>query len=473
VLAFDAEASYSATQSRRKRRSLSVVTDLERLSRRELVALVYEQQREITQLKQEVQRLTERLHPPKRQPPRLAALLRRFKRPGQKPGHPGMTRATPTHIDRVIEQRLSRCPRCQGRLGTPVAVTTHVQEDLIPARVEVTCFKRHRYYCTSCRRVVTAPPAPEEIPHSTLGPQVLTHALLLKYVHGLPFNKIRTAFQQLATLRVSEGALAQALQRLASWLQVETDALRQAIRTAAATHVDETGWKLTGSNHWLWAFVTERLAYYRIDKSRGSGVPKDVLGEAYRGVVISDFHSAYNRLKGPQQKCWVHLLRELRDCAKTELSDEYRSAHRRLRRLFHDARRLARQRPALPSLPLQRRQHRLEARLFAWGATPYHNTTLKRLAGRVLKHHQQLLTFTRVAGVSPDNNAAERAIRPHVIIRKRSYQSRSPTGMATHASLTSLVQTLALQGRAIGETLQSAYLRHRHGDPTPVVVSGS
>lgn len=437
------------------------------------MALVYEQQRRIVGLEQEVQRLTERLHPPKRQPPRLVAFLRHFKRPGQKPGHPGMTRATPTHIDRVIEQRLTRCPQCHGRLGRSVAVTTHLQEDLIPARVEVTCFKRQRYYCGRCRTVVTAPHAPEEIPGSRLGPQVLTHALLLKYVHGLPFNKIRTAFQQLATLRVSEGALAQALQRMSRWLQVETTALREALCTSPATHVDETGWKLTGVNHWLWVFVTERLAYVRIDRSRGSGVPKDVLGTDYPGVVVSDFHSAYNRLQGPQQKCWVHLLRELRECAKTELSEEYRRAHRRLRRLFLDARRLVRQRPALPPLQVERRQRRLDDRLFAWGATPYHNTTLKRLAGRVLKHHQQLLTFTRVAGISPDNNAAERAIRPHVVIRKRSYQSRSPTGMATHASLTSLVQTLTLQGRAIGETLQSAYLRHRHGDFRPVVVSGS
>ena len=452
---------------------MSVVTDLERLSRRALVALVYEQQRRITSLEQDVQRLTERLHPPKRPPFHLARLLRRLKRPGQKVGHPGMTRATPTSIDRVVEQRLSRCPACHGPLGPSVAVTTHLQEDVIPARVEVTCFQRHRYYCRRCRQVVTAPPAPDEIPQSRLGPQVLTHALLLKYVHGLPFNKIRTAFQQFASLTVSEGALAHALQRLASWLQVETDALRQAIRTSPTTHVDETGWKLTGVNHWLWAFVTDRLAYYHIDRSRGARVPKDVLGEPYPGVVVSDFYSAYNRVKAPQQKCWGHLLRELRDCAKTELSEEYRRAHRGLRRIFLDAKRLVRQRPTLPPLPLQRRQQRLETRLFAWGATPYHNKTLRRLAGRILQHHHQLLTFTRIAGVPADNNQAERAIRPHVIIRKRSYQSRSPTGMATHAQLMGLVQTLTLQGRVIGETLKSAYLRHRHGDPTPVVVSGS
>ena len=188
------------------------MTDPERLSRRALIALVYEQQR-ITSLEQEVQRLTERLHPPKRQPPRLAALLHRLKRPGQKPGHPGMTRATPTRIDRVIEQTLRRCPQCQSRLGRSIAVTEHLQEDVIPARAEVTCFKRHRYSWARCRQVVTAPYAPEELPHSDLGPQVLTQALLLKYVHGLPFNKIRTALQQFAHLTVSEGALAQALQR--------------------------------------------------------------------------------------------------------------------------------------------------------------------------------------------------------------------------------------------------------------------
>jgi len=450
---------------------LSVVTDLECLSKPELVALVYEQQRRIVSLEQEVHRLTDRLHPPKKPRFRFPLWSRRAKRPGQKPGHPGMTRATPTHIDRVVEQRLSRCPSCHGALGPSVAVTTHLQEDLLPARVEVTRFQRHRYYCARCRAVVTAPAAPEEIPHSRLGPQILTQALLLKYVHGLPFNKIRTALQQFAHLTVSEGALAQALQRLSRWLQVETTALREAIRTSPATHVDETGWKLTGVNHWLWAFVTDRLAYYRIDRSRGSGIPKDVLGEDYPGVVISDFYSAYNRLTSPQQKCWVHLLRELRECAKTEVSDEYRRAHRRLRRVFLDAKRLVRQRPTLPPLPLQRRQQRLEARLFAWGATPYHNKTLQRLAGRVLKHHQQLLTFTRIAGVPSDNNQAERAIRPHVIIRKRAYQSRSPTGMATHANLMSLVQTLTLQGRVIGETLRTAYLHHRHGHLTPVVVS--
>ncbi len=402
---------------------------------------------------------------------RFASFLkRRPKRPGQKPGHPGMTRPKPTHIDRVVEQKLTQCTRCQSPLGKSVEVTEHLQEDLIPAHVEVTCFRHHRYWCPGCQEIVTAPPAPEEIPSSYLGPQVLMHTLLFKYVHGLPFNKIRTAFQQMGTLTVSEGGLAQALQRMARWLQVETEELVQSLRASPALHIDETGWKITGANHWLWAFVTERLAYYRIDASRGSKVPKEVLGPSYSGIAVTDFFSAYNRLKIRQQKCWVHLLREMREeaSAPKNLSEEFRATHRGLRRIFLDARRLARDRQELSAGTLLRRTRLLSDRLLAWGAAPYRNKTLRRISERVLKHHNQMLTFLQQPGLAMDNNHAEQLIRPHVIIRNRSYQCRSPTGAVTHSDLMSWVQTLALQGRAIGPTLGRAYVLHRQRDPWPV-----
>ena len=399
---------------------------------------------------------------------RFASFLkRRPKRPGQKPGHPGMTRPKPDHIDRVVDQTLSQCTRCQSPLGESVEVTEHLQEDLIPARVEVTCFRHHRYWCPGCREIITAPPAPDELPSSYLGPQVLMHTLLFKYVHGLPFNKIRTAFQQMGNLTVSEGGLAQALQRMARWLQVETEELVQAIRASPALHMDETGWKITGKNHWLWAFVTERLAYYRIDASRGSTVPKEVLGPAYSGIAVTDFFSAYNRLKIRQQKCWVHLLREMRQKAQENLSEEFGQAHRGLRRIFFDARRLARDREDLSLDTLLRRTRLLSERLLAWGAAPYRNKTLRRISERMLKHHHQMLTFLQQPGLAMDNNHAERLIRPHVIIRNRSYQCRSPTGAVTHSDLMSWVQTLALQGRAIGPTLGRAYVLHRQRDPWP------
>ncbi len=43
---------------------------------------------------------------------------KRKKRPGQKLGHVGMTRATPDHIDEIINETLPECPDCHTPLGS-------------------------------------------------------------------------------------------------------------------------------------------------------------------------------------------------------------------------------------------------------------------------------------------------------------------------------------------------------------------
>ncbi len=80
----------------------------------------------------------------------------------------------------------------------------------------------------------------------------------------------------LRSFSVSEGAIAQALQRLGAYLQIETGQILTAIRNAAHKHADETGWKINGIGHQLWAFLTDRWALVHINKSRGSKVPKAI-----------------------------------------------------------------------------------------------------------------------------------------------------------------------------------------------------
>ena len=134
----------------------------------------------------------------------------------------------------------------------------------------MTCFKKHRYYCKRCEKLVTAPCAAEEIPNSYVGPNVLIQALILKYHHGLPFNKMRDVFKGLNGFEISEGALSQGLVRLSEWLQIEKSEILTGIRMSRQIHMDETGWKIRGAKHWLWAAVNEKLAYYKVAVSRGA-----------------------------------------------------------------------------------------------------------------------------------------------------------------------------------------------------------
>ena len=85
---------------------------------------------------------------------------------------------------------------------------------------------------------------------------------------------------------------------------------------------------------------------------------------------------------------------------------------------------------------------------------------------RFRRHRDDLLTFLDDPAVPFDNNAAERAIRPAVIIRKNSYGNRSARGADTQAVLMSIYRTLKQRGhdplttitRALAEYLTTGNL---------------
>lgn len=390
---------------------------------------------------------------------------------GRKAGHPGCTRPTPNHIDREVEQTLKRCPDCQEQLSESQGVVEHIQEDIVPSRVEVTKFKRHRYWCKKCEKVVTAPYAPGEVPCGYLGPLALTQMALLKYYHALPGNKIVKVFEVFCGLKVSEGAIAQALQRMAQWLGVEAEVLMTAIRESAYVHVDETGWKINGAKHWLWAFANKKLAFYKIDRSRGSKVPIGLLGNPFPGILISDFYSAYNKMKCRQQKCLVHLLREMRDCRGKDPPLDYRVPYKLLKRILSDAHRLQASQGSMPPLDFVRKVRRIKERLFLFATTPHSNKHWQRLSGRFLKHEKKMLTFLDFPGLPSNNNLAERMIRPHVILRNRWFHNRTNKGAQAHGTLTSILHSLTLQGKSLIPSFSQAYLAHRQGNPQPLLFS--
>lgn len=400
---------------------------------------------------------------------RASQRVSRPKAPGQKEGHEGFGRIKPKHIDRVVEQKLKRCPDCHRRLSKSQEVLKHIQEDIIPAHPEVTQFKKHRYYCSRCQKIVTAPYHSEEVPHGYLGPNVLIQTVILKYHHGLPFNKIKELFQSLCHFRVSEGALAQSLQRMSEWLKVEEGEILKAVRASPYLHMDETGWKVNGQTHWLWAAVNQRLAYYRIRQSRGRKVAREIITKDYPGILITDFYSAYNGLGGKQQKCLVHLMREMRSCFEKDRSPEFLKYHKKLKRILQDALKLKALRETLPEFIYQRRVKLLERRLFLWSCRDHDNQNLNRLAKRFLKFWLHLLTFLKHPDIPFHNNLAERMIRPHVILRNRSFQNRSGKGMNAHETLMSLLHTLKLQDKDPLRFLKKAYLKHRQGNLRPIL----
>ena len=103
-----------------------------------------------------------------------------------------------------------------------------------------------------------------------------------------------------------------------------------------------------------------------------------------------------------------------------------------------------------PATPAQRQQlqRRLLLQVQALGDQFLHvlDHPCRALAWRLWHFQQELLTCVAQSGVPPDNNLAERAIRPLVIARKISGGTQSPHGSATRMQLYSLAATWTAQG---------------------------
>ena len=63
---------------------------------------------------------------------------------------------------------------------------------------------------------------------------------------------------------------------------------------------------------YVWAFSGPEIVIYRFSKSRDATVLNEVLKD-FSGVLVSDFYNVYDSAPCPQQKCLVHLIRDIND----------------------------------------------------------------------------------------------------------------------------------------------------------------
>jgi transposase len=89
------------------------------------------------------------------------------------------------------------------------------------------------------------------------------------------------------------------------------------------------------------------------------------------------------------------------------------------------------------------------------------------VCAEVLKLEPALWTYAHQGGVEPTNNAAERALRPAVLKRKRSFGCHSEAGCRFIERLFSVTQTLRLRRRPVLDYLVEALVAHRYGLPAP------
>lgn len=383
-------------------------------------------------------------------PPRSS----RRTRPGRKNGHPGVRRDRPDRIDQRLEHRLTCCPHCQGKLDRCYQTRTRITED-IPENIQpvITEHTLHRDWCPQCRKHVE-PVVTEALPGATLGHRVLVLSAWLHYGLGNTLSQIVAVFGHHLQMPLTPGGLVHMWQRLADLLHGWYEQIRDEALKSAVLHGDETGWRVNGKTHWLWCFSAPDLTYYMIDRCRGSPALLKFFQQEFAGTLVTDFWAAYNAVACcKRQKCLVHLLRDLEHVETYRcVNQDWPAFAKKLRRLIGDAIRLWK-RDAVPADEYASRRARLDGRLAELIEAPWSHTDACRLVKRLRRYRGDLFTFLDEPGVPFDNNQAERAIRPAVIIRKNSQSNRSQRGAHTQAVLMSVYRTLKQRGHPPIETI--------------------
>jgi transposase len=444
--------------------------DLASLSREDLLALVAELQRQIAELRAEIEQL-------KRGGKRQAAPFSKGTRvadpkpPGRKPGSgtfrsreaPPPEAITEPPVD--IRVTLDMCPACGGPLAeerVDLAYTTELpglpRPTVTPYRVWV------------CRGTVCGTQVRGQHPDLAsdpcgatahrLGPRVRAAAHTWHDGVGIPVRKVPAVWHALTGVQLTQGALTQdALPHAEGPLGAAYEGLRAAVPAAPVVHTDDTGWRVGGEPAYLMAFETEEVTVYHIRPRHRHEEVQEVIPADDAGVLVTDRGRSYDAQAFddvPQQKCLAHIQRSISDVLATK-TGRARDFGEQLKGLLQEA---------MEWWHAYRDGHRTDDKadaeaLQAEITSPLRNRRLKdadnqRLLNELGWHHDRgnLVRLLADPRIEPTNNRAERALRPAVIARKVSQCSKNDRGAGAFAVFTSMIRTLMkTQTGSVVETL--------------------
>lgn len=441
------------------------------------------QETRITELEELVERLQGKVatnsrnssKPPSSDGPETAPRIRRKrgKKRGGQAGHEGTTRAMVPfeQVDEVVDCRPESCSACNALLlGEDRTPVRRQIIDIPPPRVFVTEYRLHRLTCLACGGTTQAD-MPAGLPESVFGAGL--HALAAVLVGRFRQSKrlVVELFEILYSLSLSPASVCAMERRVAAALEAPVEEARTALRNAPVVGKDETGWRHKKSKAWLWLTATDQLAVFTIARRRSSAVVKQILGEAFDGVVCSDRWGAYAHLKH-RQLCWAHLLRDftamierhgspwhgqwLAVCAR-QVMEIY--AEREAGDIDHDemVRRME---------PVRQRTHKR----LTWAAKMAPGPKARAMAREILKVEEHLWTFLTNPAIPVTNNLRERLLRYAVIWRKLSYGTDSDAGARFVERILSVTASLKLQQRDVFGYLTTAIEAHFHGQTAPSIL---
>jgi predicted RecB family nuclease len=230
----------------------------------------------------------------------------------------------------------------------------------------------------------------------------------------------------------------------ADYYKKSYDNLIRKISKGDLIHIDETKISTKGTTNYVWAVTNMDSVIYTHSSTREGEMIKEKLS-GFKGVLVSDFYTAYDSFPCQQQKCLIHLIRDINeDILKNPFDEELREMGKDFTMILS---------PIIETIDkygLKQRyfnKHNSKVRGFfeKIQQKEYTSDLAKNFQRRFLKYRGKLFTFLAYDGVPWNNNNAEHAIKSFVFLRKVIGGSSTAKGIQEYPVLLSICETLRLR----------------------------
>jgi transposase len=434
--------------------------------------------RENQQLKQENQRLKEQISrlmkdsstsskPPSSdvvKPKKLRTKGSRKEKGGQ-PGHEKHERPLfcPDQINIKEGYFQEKCPHCYGLLKVDFSVAPKVIQQIEIKESPIDKYEHLSYacWCPNCQVYHYASFPEEVIKEGLFKSRITALVAYMKHICHCSFSNIRKYIRDVLGEKISRGYLSKIIQKVSQSLEGPYEELLKLLPLATKVNVDETGHKENGDKFWTWVFRTDLYVLFKIDKSRGSKVLLDVLGNEFNGILGCDYFSAYRKymkdFNTVVQFCIAHLIRDIRfliSQADSQIRGYGEKLLAKIKGLFG----IIHNRDNMPTQEFVDKLTLLKDQIIyiALKEVPIvfdkngkeQKTAALNMAIRFAKHGHAYFEFITSPDVEPTNNLAEQAIRFVVIDRHVTQGTRSQNGRQACERIWTVIATCSLQGKS-------------------------
>jgi transposase len=351
-------------------------------------------------------------------------------------------------------------------------VTNHDVYELPPIRPYVTDHQCLDVACARCG-LVSETRLPDTVPTGAYAPSVQAMVGLVRGELRQSVRQSSAVMTQLLHVPMSTGMVSKTQEQVSRALARPYDEALAYVQSSDRAYADETGWRENKKRAWLWVAVTALVTVFAVRASRSAKAAKELLGEHFAGILTTDRWSSYRWVDtARRQLCWSHLKRDFKSFLDdgpeaVQLGEQLLAQRRRLFRLWHRVRdgTMTRTQLQLASQPVRRRILALLDE-----GTALSSAKVSGMCRQMLTLEDALFTFIDVERVEPTNNAAERALRFAVLMRKGSFGSDSAKGSRFIERFLTARATLRRQRRDLYAFLKDACTAAMLGTSAPSLL---